>query len=420
MAYFSISLCCVLLLLHSCSCVAISSKTECQEIDGLIAREPDIFIPTQTGYAEVWDPNTDYFQCAGVQVTRYTILPNRLGNPFYLNADEMGYVLQGKAILGLIIPGCSQELDGETNECQKILRIQSGDVFVLRAGEVNWFYNDGNETYISIVITRLPSPEPRRGFQLGGSENILSGFSSEFITKAFNINNELATKLRNNMDHRGRIDGGFYLSSSPTTQPCQKQDQQERNYPYNVKDEFLCNINMRIAKLSDPSSADLFIPQVGHLTTVDVHQLPILKSSQLSASYNLLLEDVMRLPHWENSSSIIYVIKGEGQIQVVDDNGNNVFDDIIKEGQLLLVPKYYVFAEQAKCEMFEYVTFKTTANPITSDLSGRNSVINCLPLEVLTNTFSINKEEAQNLKFGRKETSLVKISYDDICEEENT
>ncbi|XP_065878723.1 12S seed storage protein CRC-like [Euphorbia lathyris] len=418
MAYFSISLSCLLpfLFLHSCSCFF----TECQEIDGLIAREPDFYRPTETGFAEVWDPNTDYFQCAGVQVTRYTILPDRRGLPFYNNADEMSYVVQGKALFGLIIPECSQKLDGGTTECQQITRIQSGDVFVFRAGEVAWFYNDGNENYVAVVITRLPIPDRRRNFEIGGSQNILGGFSSEFITKAFNINNELATKIRNNTDLRGRTDGGLYSSSSPTTQLCQKQDQQERNGPYNGKDKFFCNINTRIAKMSDPSSADLFIPQVGHLTTIDVHQIPILESSELSASYTLLLKDAMRLPHYENNYSMIYVVKGEGLIEVVDDNGNNVFDDIVKEGQLLLVPKYYVLSEQAKCGRFEYVTFKTNANPTTSDLSGRNSVINCLALEVLTNTFRINKEEAKNLKFGRKETSLVKISYDDICEEEST
>ncbi|XP_065874689.1 11S globulin seed storage protein Ana o 2.0101-like [Euphorbia lathyris] len=418
MAYSWISFCCVLLLLHSCSCGAISSKTECQEINRLIAREPDTYISSEAGTVEFWNP----FQCAGVQLARYTIQPNGLVLPLYNNSDELSYIVQGKAILGLIIPECSQKLYGETNECQKILRIQRGDVFIFPVGEVAWFYNDGNETYIAIVIARLPSPEPFRKFHIRGSENILGGFSSEFITKAFNINNNLATKIRNNTDLRGRTiyvtGGGLHLSSSPTTQPCKKQDQQERNRTYNVKDEPFCNINTRIAKMFDPLSTDLFIPQVGHLITVDVHQLPILESSQLSASYNLLLKDAMRLPHWENGYSMIYVVKGEGQIQVVDDKGNNVFDDIVKEGQLLPVPKYYVLSEQAKCEMFEYVTFKTTANSITSDLSGQNSVINCLPLEVLINTFRINKEEAKNLKFGRKETSLVKISYDDVCEDE--
>ncbi|XP_065850966.1 11S globulin seed storage protein Ana o 2.0101-like [Euphorbia lathyris] len=181
--------------------------------------------------------------------------------------------------------------------------------------------------------------------------------------------------------------GGFHLSSSTIAPSSPKQ---ERKGPYNVNDESLCNINTRIAKISDPSRADLFIPGVGQLTTIDVHQLSILESSQLSVTYTLLL-------------------KGKGHIQVVDDNGKNVFDDIVKEGQLLLVLHSFLMAEQAKSEIYEYFTFKTNGNPITSKLTGRNSVINCLPLEVLTNAFEINKEEAKKVKLGRNETSLVKI-----------
>ncbi|XP_065875936.1 11S globulin seed storage protein Ana o 2.0101-like [Euphorbia lathyris] len=203
--------------------------------------------------------------------------------------------------------------------------------------------------------------------------------------------------------------GGFHLSSSPTTPPCPKHEEQEHKGPYNVKGGSFCNINARLAKISDPSRADLFISEIGHFTTIDVQQLPILESIQLSVTYNLLLKDVMRLPHWENSHIIFYVVKGEGHIQVVDNNGKNVFDDIVKEGQFLLVPHSFFMAEQAKNEIFEYATFKTNGNPITSDLSGQSSVINHLSLEVLTNAFKINKEEAKKVKFGRNETSLVKI-----------
>ncbi|XP_065874175.1 11S globulin seed storage protein 1-like [Euphorbia lathyris] len=278
MAYVSY-LCCLILLLHSC--IAISSKTNCQVITRLFAREPDIYTTRESGFVEIWDPNTDLFQCAGVQVIRFIIKPNAYILPIYANADDFSYVVQGNGIFGLIIPECSQELDGKKNECDNMFHLQSGDVLFFRTGETLWGYNSGNETLIFIAITRIPN--------------------------------------------------------------------------------------------------------------------------------NDLNRDVMRLPHWENTHSIMYVVKGEGHIQVVDDNGKNVFDGSLKEGQLLIVPHSFLMAEQAKSERLEYVTFKTNGNSITSDLSGQKSVINCLPLEVLISAFRINKEEAKNVKFGRKETSLVKI-----------
>ncbi|XP_065850554.1 11S globulin seed storage protein Ana o 2.0101-like isoform X2 [Euphorbia lathyris] len=399
-----------LLLLLLLSGIAISSNTNCEVIPRLFAREPSTYIPRVTGSIEIWDPNTDYFQCAGVRVARYTIQPYRGSFPIHTNADRLNYIIQGNMIFGLTTPECYKKLDGEKNECHKILRVHSGDVFYFRAGETFLVNNDGNETLIIIAISRIPNSDPIRTFYLGGLTNILDGFSSKFITKAFNVNHELATKLQKQIDLRGSTvsmtGGGLYLSSSLITPPCPKQ---ERKGPYNVNDESFSNINTRIAKTSDPSRADLFIQKVGHLTTIDVHQLPILESSQLSVTYNLLLKDVMRLPHWENCHSIIYMVKGEGYIQVVDDNGKNVFDDIVKKGQLLLVPHSFLMTEQAKSERFEYVTFKTNGNPTTSELTGRNSVINCLPLEVLVNAFEINKEEAKKVKLGRNETSLVKI-----------
>ncbi|XP_065850698.1 11S globulin seed storage protein Ana o 2.0101-like [Euphorbia lathyris] len=399
-----------LLLLLILNRVAISSNTNCEVISRLFAREPSTNNPTVAGSIEIWDPNTDYFQCAGVRVVRYTLQPKRQIFPIHTSVDRLDYIVQGNVIFGLIISECSQELDGEKNECHQILRVHSGDVFFSRAGETFFINNDGDESLIVVGISRISNTDPFRIFSLGGLTNILAGFSSKFITKAFNVTHELATKLQRQIDLRGSTEymtgGGFHLSSSTTTPPCPKQ---ERKGPYNVNDESLCNINTRIAKISDPSRADLFIPRVGQLTTIDVHQLPVLESSQLSVTYTLLLKDVMRLPHWQNGYSAIYVVKGKCHIQVVDDNGKNVFDGIVKEGQLLLVPHSFLMAEQAKSEIVEYITFKTNGNPITSELTGRNSIINCLPLEVLTNAFEINKEEAKKVKLGRNETSLVKI-----------
>ncbi|WCJ38327.1 Legumin type B [Euphorbia peplus] len=390
MAYFSMlssstSICC-LLLLHGCVGVLALPKSKCQVIHKLIAVEPEIHIPSEGGSTEMWNSNSGHFHCAGVEVTRYTVKPNALYLPSYTNANKLAYIIQGNVMFGMTIPGCSQGYDKQKNVCQKIHHFQSGDVVAFRPGEIGWIYNGGNTTFIMIAIYDVVTDDQFRTFFLGGPQNMLHGFSSKLIAEAFNIDNSLARKLRK-MDLRGSITyttgGGLHLYTSPNT--------------------------TRGAKISDPLTADLFIPNVGHFKTIDAHKLPILESFQLSVSYSHLLKDVMRLPHWENSYSLIYMVKGEGEIQVSNEIGNNVFHDIVKEGQLLVVPQNFVLTEKAKSEMFEYVSFKTNANPITSDLSGKDSVIYVLPSDVLTNAFKISEEEVKKIKCGRNEKSLAKI-----------
>ncbi|WCJ38323.1 Glutelin type-B 2 [Euphorbia peplus] len=411
MAYFptlSMFLCCLhlLFLLHGCIATPNLPEPKCQMIN-LIPVEPDIHISSEGGSTDTWNPKSDHFQCAGVEVTRRTIKPNALYLPAYTNANKLAYILQGKGTLGLINHGCSKELKGEEKECEKIHHIQSGDLVALRAGEGVWAYNSGNETLSVLSIHYITNADGHRSFNLGGSTNILNGFSPEFITGAFNIDNDLANKLLRKKDLRGSVtytsDGGLHYNS-----PCPRHDQP------NFVDEFLCNVKSRTTKISDPSRADLFIPEVGYLTSIDALKLPVLESIQLSVSYELLRKDVMRLPHWENSYTITYIVKGEGHVQVVDDNGKNVFDGILKEGQIFVIPQHLVLAKRAKSETFEYVTFKTTANPITSIVSGRNSVMSGIPLEVLTNSFEIAKAEAKMVKFGRTETALAKIMPNNI------
>ncbi|WCJ38326.1 11S globulin seed storage protein 1 [Euphorbia peplus] len=415
MAYSSIlfvSLLCsllLLLLLVLHSCVAMGSKTDCQTVPHLFDMEPDIHIPNEAGSIQIWNPNNPHFQCAGVQVVKYTIQPNGLVLPYYFDADELSHIIQGNGVFGLKIPGCSQESDDKKNDCQQIHPFQTGDLVALRAGETLWSYNSGNETVIIIVLYRLTNIDHLRTFFLGGSQNILHGFSSKFISDAFNIDNELATKLQSK-DLRGSIiytGGGLHLSNPPTSQPSSRQ--QERKGLYDVVEESFCNINTRIAKISDPSNMDLFIPEVGHLTTINAHKLPVLESIQLSISYELLEKDVMRLPHWENNYKITYVLKGEGHVQVVDDNGKNVFDDVVKAGQILVIPPHLLVAKQGKSEIFEYIDFRTNANPVDSNLLGKSSIIHWIPLEVLTNAFRITEEDAKKMKFRREETTLAKI-----------
>ncbi|WCJ38342.1 11S globulin seed storage protein 2 [Euphorbia peplus] len=363
----------------------MNSETNCTTIPNLIDREPDIYIQSEASSFEVWNLN-----CDGLHVLRYIIQPNGLTLPFYSSGNEFFYFIQGELTIAFLIPRCS---DGEKNECQQIYNYQRGDLGARHAGEIGWSINNGNESNIIISILRVTDIDGLRIFSLGGPQNILAGFSSDFITNAFNIEAKLARKLQRK-NPRGNT---IYMTRG------------ELHLTNVIDSSSYKTNNTKIVKLVDPPKADLSTTKVGYFTSIDAHEFPILESVKFSASYNLLLKDVMRLPHWENTYRIVYVVKGEGRIQVADDNGKNVFNDVIKEGQILVVPKFLVMAEKAKSEKFEYVTFKTNANPISYDISGRNAVTYALPLEVVTDGFKITEEEAKKVKFAREETHLAKI-----------
>lgn len=116
----------------------------------------------------------------------------------------------------------------------------------------------------------------------------------------------------------------------------------------------------------------------------------------------------MVLPQWNtNADAILYVTDGEAEVQVVNDNGDRVFDGQVSEGQLIAIPQGFSAVKRATSDHFRWVEFKTNANAQINTLAGRTSVLRGLPLEVITNGFQISFEEARKVKFNTLETTLT-------------
>ena len=120
------------------------------------------------------------------------------------------------------------------------------------------------------------------------------------------------------------------------------------------------------------------------------------------------MQNAIFAPHWNiNAHSALYVIRGNARIQVVDHKGNKVFDDEVKQGQLIIVPQYFAVIKKAGNQGFEYVAFKTNDNAMINPLVGRLSAFRAIPEEVLRSSFQISSEEAEELKYGRQEALLL-------------
>lgn len=118
-----------------------------------------------------------------------------------------------------------------------------------------------------------------------------------------------------------------------------------------------------------------------------------------------MIQNGIYSPHWNiNANSLLYVIRGRGRVQVVNCQGNSVFDEEMKKGQLVVVPQNFVVAEQAGEEGFEYVVFKTSDR---ASVSHVKQVFRATPAEVLANAFGLRQQQVSQIKFSGNRGPLV-------------
>ncbi|KAJ4825718.1 hypothetical protein Tsubulata_001217 [Turnera subulata] len=448
-----------------------SQQNQCQ-LERINALEPSRTFQSEAGNTEVWDENDEQFQCAGVAIMRHTIEQRGLLLPHYANAPKLIYVEQGTALHGAAIPGCPEtyqssgsQVAGERGERgssrdqhQKVRQIREGDVLALPAGVADWFYNNGESRLVLVVLLDTGNSANQldqdfRKFFLAGNpqgelqslrgqyqrgelrgrststrgqqqryRSVLSGFDERILAEAFNIDTQLASRLRNEEDRRGiivRVQREFQMVSphyAGQEQEAREREEYEmergsRGGRYaNGFEETFCSARLK-HNLNDPSRADVFNPNAGRLTSVNSYNLPILRFIQLSAQKGVLYRNAMMTPSWNmNAHSICYITRGSGRCQIVSDNGQTVFDGQVRRGQVITAPQNFAVVKRAGSEGLEWISFKTNDNAQISQLAGRVSAIRAIPEEVLSNAFQISREEARRIKFNREEVTLFSSS----------
>lgn len=116
----------------------------------------------------------------------------------------------------------------------------------------------------------------------------------------------------------------------------------------------------------------------------------------------LLVQNALFTPYWSmNAHTASYVAGGSGRVQVIGENGKKVLDQRVKEGELLVVPQYYIVAMKADEGGMEWVSFKTSALPARSPLSGVDSAVNGMPAQILASSYGISLKQAQQVKHNR-------------------
>nr|AKS26848.1 11S globulin isoform 1 [Cocos nucifera]5XTY_A Chain A, 11S globulin isoform 1 [Cocos nucifera]5XTY_B Chain B, 11S globulin isoform 1 [Cocos nucifera] len=412
---------------------SVSSRNECR-IERLNALEPTRTVRSEAGVTDYFDEDNEQFRCAGVSTIRRVIEPRGLLLPSMSNAPRLVYIVQGRGIVGLVMPGCpetfqsfqrSEREEGERHrwsrdEHQKVYQFQEGDVLAVPNGFAYWCYNNGENPVVAITVLDTSNDanqldRSHRQFLLAGrqeqgrqrygregsiKENILRGFSTELLAAAFGVNMELARKLQCRDDTRGEIvraENGLQVLRPSGME----EEEREEGRSINGFEETYCSMKIK-QNIGDPRRADVFNPRGGRITTLNSEKLPILRFIQMSAERVVLYRNAMVSPHWNiNAHSIMYCTGGRGRVEVADDRGETVFDGELRQGQLLIVPQNFAMLERAGSAGFQLVSIKTSDRAMVSTVVGKTSALRGMPVEVLMNSYRLSRDEARRVKLTR-------------------
>nr|GEW86289.1 11S globulin seed storage protein G3-like [Tanacetum cinerariifolium] len=356
----------------------------------------------------------------------------------------------------------------QTDRHQKVENLNKGDVVAIPVGAAHWIYNDGQEELVVVVFFdaqnkdnqldevkrrfflagnpgaqsqqqqgRQSQPwrqqgqgrqdQPRRQHEQGQGRrqsqphretgNIFNGFDVEFIAEAFNVDTQIADKLQGQNDQRGHIVNVGQNVQIIRPQQSQQQQQQQRQpqrqskrgggHGLNGLEETICSVKLK-ENIENPSHADFVNPQAGQISNLNSFKFPILQQLQLSVERGELNQNAIQTPHWTiNAHKLVYVTDGSMRIQIVNNEGNSVFDDELREGQVVVIPQNYAVIKRAGQQGCRWVAFKTNENAMISNLAGRVSAIRSMPVDVVANSYQMSIEDAQRLKFSQEQTVLL-------------
>ncbi|KAH7691128.1 11-S seed storage protein plant protein [Dioscorea alata] len=438
----------------------LSAARQCR-LQQLSPSRPSKRIEAEGGVTEFWDQTEDQLQCAGVSVRRHIIRPRSLLLPLYENTHGLLYIQQGRGFVGVSFPGCpesfhssvssprpfeegsSEQAQFQTDSHQKVHRVRQGDTVAIVAGATHWCYNDGDQDLVAVTVFNVNHQDNQldpsvRMFLLAGQfleqqssysrqesereqetesssrESVVSAFDPKLMSEILSIPEETVRQMQRNekKGHMVTIEQGLSF-----VRPAEQQEQEEcmdEARPSSKESQFANGLEeaycyARIQhNLDTPEETDIYSRKAGRFTSVNSNKLPILSTIGMSMDKINLRPDAIFAPHYTvNAHSIMFVTRGEGQVQVVDNKGRNLFNGRVRQGDLIVVPQFYVTVKKAGRDGFEFVAFKTAPIPVRSPLFGHMSLFSGVPAQVIASSYRISVGQARQLKQCRQQHFML-------------
>ncbi|XP_077231022.1 glutelin type-D 1-like [Tasmannia lanceolata] len=289
-----------------------------------------------------------------------------LALPHYADSSKIGYVLQGCGTVGVLSPEGPKE---------KVVELKQGDVIALHLGAVSWWYNGGDSEFVVVFLgdtSKAHVPGVFTYFFLAGTNGIFTGFSPEFLTKAWDLDEEEVNKL--------------VKSQSGQIIVKLKQELQLPKPCLADTEGLVFNLNNK--------PFDVDVKNGGRVVVITSKNFPLLQEIGFSANLVKLDPNATCSPGFSAESGIqlTYIVKGSGRVEIVGINGKRVFEGRVLAGSLFVVPRFFVVSKIADGEGMEWFSVNTHPQPIYSHMAGKTSLLKALSPQVAEAAFNVTQD----------------------------
>ncbi|KAM7257159.1 hypothetical protein ACFE04_012900 [Oxalis oulophora] len=329
------------------------------------------------GTYSAWSPtDLPMLRHGNIGAAKLALDKNGFALPRYSDSAKVAYVLQGNGTAGIVLP--------ESEE--KVIAIKKGDAIALPFGVVTWWYNN-DDTQLQILFLGDTSKAHKPGhftdFFLTGSNGIFTGFSTEFVGRAWDLDEETVKTLVTKQSGKGivKLADSFKM-------PEPKKEHRDG-----------------MALNCEEAPLDVDIKNGGRVVVLNTNNLPLVGEVGFGADLVKLDGGAMCSPGFSCDSAlqVTYIVRGSGHCQVVGVDGNKVLETTVKAGNLFIVPRFFVVSKISNPEGMEWFSIVTTPNPIFTHLAGRTSVWKALSPQVLEASFNVTPDIEK--QFRTKRTS---------------
>ncbi|MCL7025580.1 hypothetical protein MKW94_020141 [Papaver nudicaule] len=234
--------------------------------------------------------------------------------------------------------------------------------------------------YLVILFTGDTSKGHKAGefteFALTGANGILTGFTSEFVGRAWDLEEDKVKELVGSQKSTGVIE---------------------------VKDEKGMTFNCLEARL------DVNIKNGGHVVVLNTKNLPSVEQVGLGADLVRINAGSMCSPGFSCDSAypVTYIVQVRGRAQIFGLDGKPKMEIRVKAGNLLIIPGFLVVSKIADEEGTDWFSsIISIPNPIFCHLAGRTSDSKALNPQVLVASFNVAPEAEKHFRSKRTNTEI--------------
>ncbi|CAN1130954.1 Glutelin type-D 1, partial [Linum perenne] len=219
---------------------------------------------------------------------------------------------------------------------EKVIGIRRGDAIALPFATVTWWYNKED---IELVILFIGDTSKAHNagfftdFFLTGSNGIFTGFSNEFLSRAWDLDHNDVNTLVRSQSGRGPIKlDGMIKFLDPVKEH---------------RDRLVYNC--------EEAPLDVDLKNGGRVVVLNAKNLPLVAEIGLGA-------DLVQIDAFSSDSAlqVTYIVSGSGRIQVVGAEGERVLDTTVEAGQLFIVPRLFVVSKIGDPKGMSWFSIVTT------------------------------------------------------------